>query len=461
MKKVISLVLVLVLALSLFLVATGCASNSDDGDKDSNGKYANDIPGGVGDVSAEMLEAFSNSGSVSVYNFSSSLTDEQKKFDEYFEEVYGGTVDHIFKTWSYWFDDFMVEFAANDAPDVTYVYSEFWPKLGSRGYVYSHRELKEMGIVGMDHPIVVDSMELSEANYSIAGEIYSLDVYEVTPTVMAVNNKILRDCGVKKTPTEYYKEGQWTWDNFLEVCRQVCSVDHDSDGKSDYFGYAGWSGNYIVGMNDGRLINMDKKTGMVSLNFDDIKVKNGFEMYRDIHAIKKYADTNVDLVSGKTATYVMEDYNIARQFNAAVEKAGEDAVKDWTVVPLPEGPDATEDYVNGGCEGYFIVSSTDNPQGCLNYIIAKHTFNDTYYELKPDYDLEYWLDDEGDQMIEDLKARVFEGLWPGVANVFKNQWGLWQDLQAGKKEVSEIIETYTPFFEQQCEIENANRGQNK
>ena len=64
-------------------------------------------------------------------------------------------------------------------------------------------------------------------------------------------------------------------------------------------------------------------------------------------------------------------------------------------------------------------------------------------------------------MLADLQPRVFEGLWAGVANVFSNQWGLWEDLRAGKKSVSEVVEEYTPFFNQQCEIENANRGKNK
>lgn len=459
MKKIFSLILVLVFALSVFAVAAGCASSEAGNDGDKQGQFGGDIPGGVGDVSAEVLEALSNSGTVSVYTFEEDkqLTEQQKKFDQYFEEVYGGKVEHIYKTWSYWFNDFMVEFAGNSAPDVTYVYNEFWPKLGSRGYVYSQRELKELGVVGLDHPVVTDSMELSEANYSIAGEIYSLDVYKVSPTVMGVNNKILKECGVTKTPTDYYQEGKWNWDNFLEVCRQVCAIDKDNNGESDYTGYAGWNGHYVIGMNDGRLMGIDKKTGKVSLNFDDIKVQNGFEMYNDIYAQKKYAKMNIDLASGKLAMFVMEDFNIAKQYNSAVNAYGKDAVAEWTVVPLPDGPNADEDYVYGFVEGYFIVSSTQNPQGCLNYIIAQHTFNDKYYEVDPEKDLTYWLDDEGDQMLADLQPRVFEGLWAGVANVFSNQWGLWEDLRAGKKGVTEIVQTYTPFFEQQCEIENSNR----
>ncbi len=457
MKKILSLALVLIMAFSVFVAATGCSSSQNDGAADKGGEFSNDIPGGVGNVSAEMLEALSNSGTISVYNFNGTLTEEDKKFDKYFEEVYGGKVDHRFKTWSYWFNVFMTEFAANDAPDVTYVYNEFWPKLGSRGYVYSQRELKEMGIIGLDHPVVTNSMELSEANYAIAGEVYSLDVYKVSPTVMGVNNKILKECNVKKTPTEYYREGLWNWDNFLKVCEQVCSVDKDADGKSDYVGYAGWNGHYVIGMNDGRLIGIDKKTGKVSLNFDDIKVKNGFEMYQDIYAKKKYAEMDKDLVGGKLAMFVMEDFNIAKQYNTSVESYGKASVADWTIVPLPEGPNATEDYVYGFVEGYFVVSSTKNAQGCLNYIIAKHTFNEKYAEVNPKTDLRYWVDDECDQMLDDLQPRVYEGLWAGVANVFSNQWGLWEDLRKGKQSVTEVLNTYTPFFEQQCEVENTHR----
>ncbi len=458
MKRLLSLLLVLLVAFSIFMVATGCAESEQKDNATNGGKYGNDIPGGVGEVSAEVLEALSESGTIKVYNFSESgLTEDDKNFDKYFEEVYGGKVDHVFKTWSYWFEQFMSEFAANDAPDVTYVYNEFWPKLGSRGYVYSQRELKELGVVGLDHPVVLNSMELSESNYSIAGEVYSIDVYKVSPTVMGVNNKILKECGVKKTPTEYYKEGLWNWENFLKVCEQVCAVDKDANGEKDYYGYAGWNGHYVIGMNDGRLINMDKKTGKVSLNFSDIKVQNGFAMYQDIYATKKYAEMNVDLAGGKVAMFVMEDFNIAKQYYNAVDAYGKDYVKEWTIVPLPDGPDATEDYVYGFVEGYFVVSSTKNPQGCFNYIIAKNIFNEKYAEVNTKTDLRYWVDDECDQMLDDLQPRVYEGLWAGVANVFKNQWGLWEDLRKGKQSVTEVVQTYTPLFTQQCELENTHR----
>jgi len=212
-------------------------------------------------------------------------------------------------------------------------------------------------------------------------------------------------------------------------------------------------------------INTDLDAWLIFLTTDEpemiLKLIKTFpvfrEMYQDIYAKKKYAEMNVDLASGRLAMFVMEDFNIAKQFNTAAEANGKEAVKDWTIVPLPEGPNATEDYVYGFVEGNFVVSSTENPQGAFNYIIAKHTFDEKYAEVDPNTNLEYWVDDECDQMLADLQPRVFEGLWAGVANVFSNQWGLWEDLRAGKKEVSEIIETYTPFFEQQCEIENANR----
>ena len=52
------------------------------------------------------------------------------------------------------------------------------------------------------------------------------------------NETMFEDYGVK-TPAEYYKEGQWTWDNFYK-CMEEMSKDLDGDGVFDTYG-CGWA----------------------------------------------------------------------------------------------------------------------------------------------------------------------------------------------------------------------------
>ena len=66
MKRVISLVLVLLLVLGLGMAAAGCKSSGAK--EDEGGKYGDSIPGGVGDVSEEVLAALTESGNIKTYS---------------------------------------------------------------------------------------------------------------------------------------------------------------------------------------------------------------------------------------------------------------------------------------------------------------------------------------------------------------------------------------------------------
>lgn len=447
MKKLFSILIVAALTAALAVTAVGCKSTGGNDDSNSAGNYGKDIPGGVGDVSAETLQALSQSGTVSVYQFSEP-DEEDEAFEDYFSEVYGGTLDKRNIVWEGWEAQFITQFAAGDAPDVIYLYSKLWPRAASRGLVYSKADLEQLGVAALDHPVITNSAELASNNFTYAGNVYAMDVYLVTPNVMLVNDTLLKDCGVEKTPTQYYQDGQWNWDSFLKVMAQVCSIDNDADGKPDYRGYNGWDPTYVLSGNDGHLIKYDDN-GKLFANTSDTKVINGLQMYNDVIS-KNYCIERGSFQDGKTATYVETHYNVAKRIYNEGNKLG----FDWSVVPYPLGPDNETGSMPGGCEAYAVVSSTQNPQGAINYIIAKSAFKSQYVEEKPDYDLEYWLDDEGDQMLNDLRLKIHERTWNGVGNVWSTQWDFWNAAR-NTKSVSELLSAWGPWMEAQCEVENS------
>ena len=59
MKKLFSILIVAALTAALAVTAVGCKSTGGNDDSNSAGNYGKDIPGGVGDVSAETLQALS------------------------------------------------------------------------------------------------------------------------------------------------------------------------------------------------------------------------------------------------------------------------------------------------------------------------------------------------------------------------------------------------------------------
>ncbi len=452
MKKVLSIIIAVMLIAALAVSATGCKSNGGN-DSDNAGSYSDAIPGGSADVSTETLEALTNSGKVSVYQFdgggttaSGGTLEEDAEFKKYFDSVYGGELEYKTVPWSGWESKFIVDFAANDAPDVIYLFSQIWPKAGSRGLVYSKADLEKMNVKALDHPVIANSTELAERNFQFNNNIYGLDVFLVTPNVMLVNDSLLKDCGIDKTPKMLYNEGLWNWDSFMQIMAKVTSIDNDRDGNADYRGYNGWDATYVMSANAGYLIT--EKNGVLQANMQDMKVQNGLQMYNDLHQ-KGYMLERGDFKEGKTATFVETHYNISRKIN----NDGNGLSFDWSVVPYPLGPDNTEGNQVGGCEAYAVVSSTQNPQGAVNLIIAKNAFESGYTELDPKYDLEYWLDDEGDQMLADIRLKVKEKLWAGVGNVWGGQWDFWGAVRSSTS-VSEILTSYEPWLMAQCETEN-------
>ncbi len=449
MKKVLSLLVLFALVLSIGLVATGCKGSTDNGGGTASGDFADAIPGGSADVSAETLQALSESGTVRIYDYSETYTDAEKKFDEYFSTVYGGKVERINLQWSYWERTFVTHFAGGDAPDVVYLFSRLWPKAASRSFVYSKSELAEKGVVGLDHPLIERTAELAERNYGYNGNVYAVDVYRVTPATMLVNDTLLKECGIEKTPKDYYKEGQWNWDTFKTVLASVAKIDKDNDGSSDYCPYYCDDPAYILDANEGYLIKMDE-TGKLYSNIRDTKVVNGMQNYVDLYT-NKYHVAKGEFEEGKTATYTVNDYNVAKKIN----NNGKGLNFEWSVVPYPKGADNSNGDLPGGTECYAVVSSSENLQGSVNFIIAQAAYNDTYAEVNPATDLKYWLDDEDDQMLDDMRLKVYEKTFTGVADIYSTHWDFWQSMEKGKYTVQEVISSYEPWLKAQVDIENA------
>ncbi len=446
------------LAIAIAMLATlsvGCKGSATT-ESPLDGQFTDQIPGGVGDVSAETLDALSKSGEISVYSFADAAAEkeEESEFEVYFSEVYGGKIIRKYIEWEKWENTFITNFAANDAPDVIALFSKLWPKAASRELVFSKSELEDMGIVGLDHPTITATDDMSKRNFSYGNNVYGIYTNSVSPVVMVVNNDLLAKCGVEKMPLEYYNEGIWDWSNFLKICAQVCSVDTDGIEGNDYSAYYGWDANYLVASNGGEIITL-ADDGTVKTNFSDIKVQNGLQMVRDMYATYKYISTkDSNFNSGRVAMFAEQHYNIAKQIN----NGGDGLTFKYSVVPLPRGTDNGDGYCMGGADSYTVVSSSENPQGAVNYMIAMAAFDELQNELNPDYDLEKFLDNDGVIMLNDLRQKVKQPPFKGVGNVNSGQWDFWSAVRDSKQTVNEVIGTFEPYFKAQCESENMYRN---
>ena len=68
-----------------------------------------------------MLEALTKETSISVYWFGEQ-SEWQQEFVKYYNEVYNGKVEYVYRAWSLWHEHFITEYAAGTPVDLLYLY---------------------------------------------------------------------------------------------------------------------------------------------------------------------------------------------------------------------------------------------------------------------------------------------------------------------------------------------------
>lgn len=242
----------------------------------------------------------------------------------------------------------------------------------------------------------------NEQNYTIPcgqlfGKTYAINPNEpgVLGDFVAVNNTIIDSLGLEATPLELYEKGEWTWENFLEICK-AATKDTDGDGKVDQYGISGpiskWC-TMLAGANSATLMDENTKTETLS----SPNTMEVFEFLDTLYNKEKVAmvvgginewDSNKDAFQqGKSAFYWAEAWMLPPG----------DARLPWevTVLPCPKGPSSTDD----NC---WLQSMVGNviPKGVADPEIVYHVFEDFSMPMDFDYETTY------ERSYDDLATRL-------------------------------------------------------
>ncbi len=450
MKKVISLLVLAVLVFTLGACAVGCKGTGDNGEKGGGNDYGDAVPGGSADVSTDVIEALSNSGTISMYMFEDNPSipgNRSEWFDEfldYYEQIYNGKVDIIDTQWADWYQKYITDYAADDNPDLIYLFENNFPKFANRGMVMSVEEMEGKGVVGFDHPMLMTDRDLVYDSFKYKDEHFGFAKNLAEADMLFVNNDLFKQYSVK-SPVEYYNEGIWNWENF-EKCAKEMTRDDDNDGTNEVFGYYGWDGNFIVTAAGGQLVTLGDD-GQLAVGMDSIATQQGIDNYANLYGKLKAAASYEGSKCAMWAHMATNEYTICE---------GGHHKYDWSVVPFPIDTRTNKEGVRSGKSYAWSVSSTaENPQGCVNFIIALRSFEQiTPNPAAPDYS-KYFTEDEI-QMINDNAREAVVPLFHGTGNLWQQQWDFWGAIQSGSKSAAEIVTTYKPMFEAQVKIENLN-----
>ena len=174
-------------------------------------------------------------------------------------------------------------------------------------------------------------------------------------------------------------EDDWTWDDLLDICRQV-TKDTDNDGLLDQYGIMDFDWETAVATNGQKMFDSLGKEAYI----DSQGVTDAVKFFFEINNIMKYKSPNeTDFDKGMVAfrpislswykTYKNSPYNITfSEFQ-------------WECIKLPKGPSGNN---SGNIQTalYGISADTNNEEVCWEFLkfltsnISIHTEMMDYYE---------------------------------------------------------------------------------
>ena len=452
MKKVISIMLLIVMILALGISATGCKSTT--GDDGAKSDFDGAIPGGTADVSEEVLAALQNSGKISLYIYGdgkSAGNEETVKwredFNEYYRQVYGGELEYRQIVWEGWENTYITQYASKDNADLIYLFEKNFPKFANRGMVFSVEEMQEMGVVGFDHPVIQKDYDLVSTYFKYKGQQFAFANNMAEADMIFVNESLFKEYNVK-SPSEYYNEGIWNWETF-EKCASELTRDTDGDGASDVFGYYGWDGNFVINAAGGQLVKL-QDDGTLVVGLEDAGTIQGLENYANIFGRLKCAG-KIGFGTGKLGMIAWMPQN--EDDNLIGANGRTKYTFEWSMVPYPLDERTNVDGIRSGKSYAWCVSSTaENPQGCINYIIASKTYSAE--KPKPgQIKYEDVFTAEQIEMINDCTRKAVVPIYQGVGTLWSAQWDFWGMVGKGRA-ASEVVNSYKSMFEAQVQLEN-------
>lgn len=298
-----------------------------------------------------------NGKDLTVYFPGSSAPDFIAKTIEKYEQKYKCKVTFRPGSWNNRATELATFVNAGKSPDVIVgTVAEDYPLFASSGL------LEAIDIKAFDiNNSKIDTATTKEV-FTWNDKTFAIGAFAETE-VMVYNKTLIEDMGYE-TPLELYRKGQWTWDAFRKLAKNM-SYDTDSDGTNDVYGFTSWCMHGLHTSNNSWIL---KRTGnTVSLNFNDPAVKEGYqmiyEMYHTDKSIHPNGYSSLDHMKNGSAVMFME--RPQRMF----EIAKVNTKNEFDFAPLPIGPSAGgKNYRYPFATGEAIGKGAKNYNGALVFI---------------------------------------------------------------------------------------------
>ncbi len=287
---------------------------------------------------------------LSDYDITPAKGEKRSSALEIFEDVFGGKINYVYTPEESKYDRLAEMINAGEEVDMFPYEKGAFPEGVLRDLYAPLDDYYEE--LGMDTGIwdnmqeVIDMFEFRGSHYVIP---YSL----TRPTILTYSRNVMRENGFED-PYELYKQGQWTWDKFMEMM-QSFAANGGGYGINGEFGQAALasSGSTLIKKENGQLVN----------NISDSALGSAEQLLADIYANGLYRDNWIEHfdTDANVLFYAMEDWALGES-NALNED------KDLMIVPFPKSPNADRYYISCEHNARLLAKNSQKGGAVATYI---------------------------------------------------------------------------------------------
>src|SRR5690554_1214651 len=207
MKKIVTILVITMLMLATF---SGCGNNND------------------GDVTYDTLESEKgNKLSILIpgHNPGSEEQWQNVAVEEFKQEYPDVEVEFVIAGWDGWMTRLLASISSNDPIDVINDGANNNPMFAMRGITQPLNDYIDLENPNLDIGTMDEVFKYDDDYYVAASE--------TNVCVIFYNKSIFQNAGIAD-PMELYEKGEWTFDTFVNVARQLTDVD----GENKQWGFA-------------------------------------------------------------------------------------------------------------------------------------------------------------------------------------------------------------------------------
>ncbi|MDR0326445.1 MAG: extracellular solute-binding protein [Oscillospiraceae bacterium] len=284
-----------------------------------------------------------------------------------FEELTGVKINYVNdKIWETYSSELIKGISTGDGPDICVFDEEVVPAWVMKGYLVPLSDYIDFSQVTLPLSDGVKQF------YTFNGKLYTFPELNVDTGKLYFRGDIFANASLPN-PYDLWKEGKWTWDNFVDLAQRV-RQDTDGDGEYDIWGYYSWRDAQYLYSNGANYVQWVDGKPVEGLS--DSKAIRAFEWHR---ALSEQYDIVAPYDPDKDPMAMLVSGDIAMTYHDHYVLTGADGLRSQLgdklgVAPFPRGPDLPADipfgdHASGHKEG--ISGAAKEPEIAAIYMLFK------------------------------------------------------------------------------------------